>query len=98
MVFCCKLDKVIVCSIKSKRSSHDNNEGKSVFQTTAIELYKEQKKEHLKLVISSIRVGVVAKAYDEVYVLSAIKIYSYFSFVFSTVTNKIEFLKISKVI
>ena len=40
----------------------------------------------------------VAKIDDEVYVLSIIKIYSYFSFIFSVVPKKVELLKISKVI
>ena len=38
-----------------------------------------------------------AKSDDEIYVLSTIKMYSYFSFVFSTVLEKVELLKISKV-
>ena len=42
-------------------------------------------------------VDVVAKNDDEVYVLSIIKIYSYFSFVFYIRLKKIEFLEISKV-
>ena len=58
---------------------------------------KETEKERLRLVISSIRVGVVAKTDDEVYVSSTIKMYSYFSFVFSTVPKKVQLLKISKV-
>ena len=58
---------------------------------------KQTEKEHLRLVISSIRVGVVAKTDDEVYVSSTIKMYSYFSFVFSTVPKKVQLLKISKV-
>ena len=40
----------------------------------------------------------VAKVDDEVYVLSIIKIYGYFSFVFSAVQKKVKLLKISKVI
>ena len=36
----------------------------------------------MRLVISSIRVGVVAKTDDEIYVLNTIKIYGYFSFFF----------------
>ena len=36
--------------------------------------YINNKREHLRLVISSIGVGVVAKTDDEVYVLSTIKI------------------------
>ena len=70
---------------------------KSALETIAIKLYKQTKKEHLILVIISIRVGVVPGTDDEVYVLSTIKIYSYFSFVFSTVLEKVELLKISKV-
>ena len=60
---------------------------------------KQTEKKRLRLVISSIsiRVGVVAKTDDEVYVSSTIKLYSYFSFVFSTVPKKVQLLKISKV-
>ena len=67
----------------------------------AIKLYrqpkKQTKKEHLRLVTSPIRVDMIAKTDDEVYVLSTIKIYSYFSFVFSTGPKKFELLKISEV-
>ena len=49
------------------------------------------------LVISSIRVSVVAKTDDEIYVLSTMKIYSYFLFVFCIVLKRVELLKISKV-
>ena len=68
--------------------------------------YINNKREHLRLVISSIGVGVVAKTDDEVYVLSTIKIYnylstmriySYLSLVFSTGPQEAELLKISKV-
>ena len=73
----------------------------NLFQTIAIELYKQQKKqaekEHLKFVISYIRVCVVAKTDDEVYVSSTNKIHSYFSCVLSTVLKKVELFKISKV-
>ena len=41
---------------------------------------KKKLKEHLKLVLSSIRVGVVAKTDDEIYILSTVEIHSYFSF------------------
>ena len=51
----------------------------------------------MKLVIVSTGVDVVAKIDDEVYVLSIIKIYCYFSFAFSVVPKKVELLKISKV-
>ena len=68
------------------------------FQTMAIELYKQPKpktkKEHMILVIVFIGVDVLAKIVDEFYIL--IKIYSYFSFVFSVVSKKVELLKISK--
>ena len=43
------------------------------------------------------RVGVVAKTDDEIYVSRTINMYSYFSFVFSTVPKKVQLLKISKV-
>ena len=70
-----------------------------MFQTIAIELYKQPKETNRSYFsrISSIRVGVVAKTDDEVYVSSTIKLYSYFSFVFSTVPKKVQLLKISKV-
>ena len=55
---------------------------------------KQTGKERLRLVISSIMVGLVAKTDD---VSSTIKMYCYFSFVFSTVPKKIQLLKISKV-
>ena len=41
--------------------------------------WKKAKEEHLRLVTTAIRVGVIAKTDDEVYVLSIMKIYSYFS-------------------
>ena len=54
------------------------------FQTIAIELYKQakakSKKENARLVIVSIGVHIVAKTDDEVYVLSIIKIYSFYLF------------------
>ena len=73
-----------------------------MFQAIAIELYKQPKetitKECLRLVISSINVGVVTETDDELYVSSTIKMYSYFSFVFSAVPKMVQFLKILKVI
>ena len=45
----------------------------------------QKKQTEKKTLISSIRVGVVAKTDDEVYVSSTITMYSYFSFVFSEV-------------
>ena len=41
--------------------------------------------------------GMVAKTDDEIYVLSTIKIYSHFSFVFSVVSKKVKLPKILKV-
>ena len=71
-----------------------------MFQTTAIELYKQPKETNRiffsRLAISSIRFG-VAKTDDEVYASSTIKMYSCFSFVFSTVPKKVQLWKISKV-
>ena len=58
---------------------------------------KKQKKEYIRLVRVSIGVDVVAKIDDEAYVLSIIKVNSYFSFAFSVVPKKVELLKISKV-
>ena len=58
---------------------------------------KQTEKERLRLVISSVRVGVVAKTDDEVYVSSTIKMYSYFSFVLSTMPKKVQLLKMLKV-
>ena len=59
--------------------------------------WKKAKEEHLRLVTTAIRVGVIAKTDDEVYVLSIMKIYSYFSSVFSTEPKKFELLNISAV-
>ena len=50
---------------------------------------KQTEKERVRLVISCIRVGVVAKTDDKVYVSTTIKMYSYFSFVFSTLPKKV---------
>ena len=58
---------------------------------------QKQKKIYERLVIVSIGVDVVAKIDDEVYVLSIIKVNSYFSLVFSVVLKKVELLKIWKV-
>ena len=61
---------------KQLRFNYINNQKQTNKQTN-------KQKEQLRLVISSLRVGVVAKTDDEIYVLSTIKIYSYFSFAFS---------------
>ena len=58
---------------------------------------KQTEKERLRLVISSIRVDVVAKTDDEFYISSTIKMYSYFLFAFCTVPKRVQLLKISKV-
>ena len=57
---------------------------------------QKQKKEHIKLLVVSIGVDLVAKTDDEVYVLSNIKIYCHCSFVY-VVSKKVELLKIMKV-
>ena len=51
-----------------KKSSHNDNERKSAFQTIATELYEQQrktKKVHLRLVISPIRVGVASSVLEQ---------------------------------
>ena len=58
---------------------------------------KRAEKQRLLLVISSIRVSVVVKTDDEVYVLSIMKMYSYFSLVFSAVPKKVQLLELLKV-
>ena len=58
----------------------------------------KKNKQHVRLVISSIREVVAVKTDDEVYILGTIKIYSYFSSVFPTVPKKVKLLKISKVL
>ena len=58
---------------------------------------KKQTKQNIRLAINSVRVGMVAKTNDEIYVLSTIKTYSYFSFIFSNMSKKVELLKILKV-
>ena len=85
---------MLIAALKDNKSCHDDTKD----QTIAIELYKQPKtktkKEHIRLVIVFIGVDVLAKIVDEFYIL--IKIYSYFSFVFSVVSKKVELLKISK--
>ena len=58
---------------------------KSTLQTILIELCKQPKtkttiNEQITLVIVSIRVDVVAKTEDDIYVLSIIKVYSFYLF------------------
>ena len=42
------LTKVFLAALKNKKSFHDDNEGKSAFQTIAIELYKQPKNNQKK--------------------------------------------------
>ena len=60
-------------------------------------LNNEKRQEYQRAVISPIRVIAVAKTDDEIYILSTTKIYSYISFVFSTVPKKVALLKKTKV-
>ena len=60
-------------------------------------LNNEKRQEYQRAVISPIRVIAVAKTDDEIYILSTTKIYTYISFIFSTVPKKVELLKITKV-
>ena len=76
--------------VKQLRLNYINNQKQTNKQTN-------KQKEQIRLVKSSLREGVVAKTDDEIYVLRTTKICSYFSFVFSTVLEKVELLKISKV-
>ena len=93
---------MLIAALKDKKKFPPRYEGKPAFQTITIELYKQPKtkttkKEHIRLVTVSIGVDVVAKTDDDIYVLSIIKIYSYFSFVFFAVSIKVELMKILKV-
>ena len=61
---------MLFAALIDEKSSHGNNEGKSTFQIIEIQLSKQtnkqtnkqtsNKKGHLRLVINSIRVGVVS--------------------------------------
>ena len=88
---------MLIAALKDKKKLPRRYERKSAFQTIAIELYKQPKtktkKEYIRLVTVFIGVDIVAKIVDEFYIL--IKIYSYFSFIFSVVSKKDELLKIS---
>ena len=55
---------------------------------------QNQNNKNTKLVINSIGVDVLATTDDKIYALSTIKIYRYFSFVFSVVPKKVQLLKI----
>ena len=90
--------KVLFTELKHKKALTTILKGNMRFKQLRLNYINSQiAKERIRLVISSIRVGVVAKTDDEVYVSSTIKMYSYFSFVFSTVPKKVQLLKISKV-
>ena len=95
------MTKVLFTALKYKKAPMANLKENLSFKQLRLNYINSQKKqtekERLRLVISSIRVGVVAKTDDEVYVSSTIKMYSYFTFVFSTVPKKVQLLKISKV-
>ena len=98
--FARNLTKVLFTALKDQKSSHDNIKENLCFKQLRLNYINNQKKpkEHLRLRISSIRVGAVAKTDDEIYVLSTIKIYSYFSFVFYTVSKKVELLKLMQLL
>ena len=53
---------------------------------------KQTETERLRLVISTIRLGVVAKTDIEFYVSSSMTMFSYYSFVFSTFAKKVQLL------
>ena len=62
---------MLFASSKDKKSSHDNNEGKSAFQIV-IELCKQPNKitkKHLRLVIISIRVDVASSVLEQLTVV-----------------------------
>ena len=60
---------MLFAALKDKKSCHGDNEGKFSSQIIAIELYKQPKKnlkkEHLRLVISSIRLSVVSSVPEQ---------------------------------
>ena len=78
--------------LKDKKSSHDDMKKNLHFKQSRLNFINNQN------LVVSIVVDVVAKTGDEVYILSIIKIYCYFSFVSSTEPKKVELLKISEVI
>ena len=89
---------MLLVALKDETSSRDDMKENLLFKQSQLSfLNKQNSKEQLRLVISSIRVGVVAKVDDDVlHVLSTIKTYSYFSFVFSFVPKKVDLLEIAK--
>ena len=98
--FARNLTKVIFVELRDNNSSHDNMKKKLRLQKFMIDLDKQgkkQTKQNIRLAVNSVRIGVIAKTIDEIYVLSTIKKYSYFSFIFSNLSKKVELLKILKV-
>ena len=62
-------------ALRDKKSSHDDIKENLRFKQSRFNyMNNRKKKEHIRLVISSIRVGVVAKTADEIYVLRTIKV------------------------
>ena len=84
---------MLIAALKDTKSYHDDMKENLHFKTNKT----KNKKEHIRLVIVFIGVDMIATIDDEVYVLNILKIYSYFSFVFSIVSKKVELLKIPKV-
>ena len=98
--FASALPKVLIAALKYKKGSRNDMKENLNFKQSRLnyinnQKQKQQKKEHLRLF--SVEVDIVVKIDDETYVLSIIKIYSYFSFLFSVVPKKVELLKILKV-
>ena len=67
------------------------------FKQSRLNYINKQKNNNMKLIKDSFEVGVFAKTDDEIFVLSIMKIFNYFSLVYSILPKKIELLKISKV-
>ena len=90
------LTKVLFVALRDKKSSHDDIKENLRFKQSRFSYMnnRKKKKEHIRLVISSIRVGVVAKTADEIYVLRTIKVWSYFSFVSSDEIYVLDTIKI----
>ena len=83
--FARNLLKLLIAALQDKKKLQRRDEWKLRFkqlQLNYINNYQKQKREDIKLVTVSSGVDVVVKIDDEVYVLSIIKLYCYFSFVF----------------
>ena len=86
--------------LKDTKSPHDDMKENLRFKQLQLNFTKNQKnteKKHLRLLISSISVVLVAKTSYDISVLSTMKMYSCFLFTFCTVPKKVELLKVSKV-